>query len=207
MINEQQVVDFLEENPSFFIRHDALLETLHLPHRRAAGASSFLQHQLKQAQSQNSGLTDRLHELIERAERNAQLFDRLNALVIALLKSSSAQCLTVLSEQTKALFNVDEFLLLTAQSDAHVFWQQHSLVKFNNIRPNASEINPQESQALFGMDSLRSACAIPLGDKGDQGVIVLGSEDSTRFVSQLDTSLLEQYGNMAEAALALSGNE
>ena len=74
---EQNLVDYLRENPEFFIEHAGLLATLKIPHEVNGQAVSLIEYQVKVLRERNEKLNRKLKEMITNARNNDALNDRI----------------------------------------------------------------------------------------------------------------------------------
>ena len=86
-ISEDQVVNYLRQNPGFFARQDDLLAEISLPHD-SGNAISLLERQVNILRARGTEARQKLNNLLENARNNDQLFDTTQNLVLALLRSS-----------------------------------------------------------------------------------------------------------------------
>ena len=61
------IAEYLRQNPEFFVRNEALLATLRLPHVRGGGAVSLVERQVEVLREKSQALESRLAEQIGRA--------------------------------------------------------------------------------------------------------------------------------------------
>ena len=77
-------------------------------------------------------------------------------------------------------------------------------------KPYCGSVTGQEALAWFGEagSSLRSMAQVPLREAGGLsfGLLVMASEEPTRFYPELGTLYLERIGEMAAAALLRVAN-
>ena len=72
-ISETDVLNYLKENPNFFIKHPEILEILEIEH--ASGeATSLIEKQVEIIKKKNLDVTNKLSEFLENAEHNQNLF-------------------------------------------------------------------------------------------------------------------------------------
>ncbi len=202
LINDAQVLEYLSSHSTFFIDHEELLDTLHLPHLRNAGPASFIQHQLQRARKKNNTLSKQLHNFDELITANAHLLNQLHLLTLKLLRTSKSDIESSLPRLSCECFSVETALLWKRGSNS-LDWQQEPLSLFDKSSPSANEIDAEQSKLLLGESSYLSICIVPLGEEGNWGGMFFASSESTRFPGDKDTMLLKQYGQIVEAALKI----
>ena len=85
---EQQVVKYLRTRPDFFERHEELLGNLRLPHQ-SGDAVSLIERQISILREQNTKVKNQLNRLLENAQVNEDLIERINALILVLLDADT----------------------------------------------------------------------------------------------------------------------
>src|SRR5689334_7798831 len=71
--DETAIGNYLRSNPDFFVRNEALLAHLRLPHARGSAAVSLVERQVELLREKTQGLESRLAELIGIARANDEL--------------------------------------------------------------------------------------------------------------------------------------
>ena len=87
---ERDIVRFLRDHPDFFERHQDLLADMLLPHE-TGGAVSLLERQVSVLREQRDDYKKKLQQLIKTAQKNEQLNNHVNALILALLDATSLE--------------------------------------------------------------------------------------------------------------------
>ena len=85
---EQLVIDYLKENPDFFVNHEALLAELTLPHA-TGGAVSLVERQVATLRKQADESRQQLAELISVARDNESLNGRLHKMTLELFDATT----------------------------------------------------------------------------------------------------------------------
>ncbi len=86
----EQVLAYLARHPDFFLRHEAILAELELPHR-AGAAVSLVERQVALLRERNIDSRQRLTRLLETARENDELFSKTRRLILALLEAESLE--------------------------------------------------------------------------------------------------------------------
>ncbi|MEM6773711.1 MAG: DUF484 family protein [Pseudomonadota bacterium] len=102
-MEEDDIHDFLMQNPDYLQRNPELLGVLHIPHSTGS-AVSLVERQVSVLRERNVDLRHRLRDLGQAARDNDQLFEDTRALVLALLEtrdldSCEAALLSVLRDR------------------------------------------------------------------------------------------------------------
>jgi len=75
---------------------------------------------------------------------------------------------------------------------------------FSAGKPRCGQLRDSQREFLFGADAggIGSVALVPLGTKGDLGLLACGSNDSQRFNPTMSTDFLSHIGELIAAALA-----
>lgn len=88
-MDDDNIRDFLVQNPDYFQRHPDLLSLLQIPHA-SGSAVSLVERQVSVLRERNVDLRHRLRDLGSTARNNDQLFAETRSLVLALLEARDA---------------------------------------------------------------------------------------------------------------------
>lgn len=215
-IGEQQVEDFLRENPGFFEDHASLLAGLNIPHP-SGSAVSLIERQVSVLREQNRTYKRKLQELVQVGHDNDKVNRHLHELTLSLFRSKSlADVIDNLLDTLCNEFNATRTLLRLAGLDdiKEVPAQVKPLSStdpeletfrsfFLSARPSCSPLKPDQMQYLFGDEARKigSVALVPLGEGGRFGILAIGSDDPQRFHPAMDTMFLGNLGDLASAAL------
>src|SRR5690554_1732542 len=84
-LTDEQVAQYLEAHPDFFVQHRKLLADLELPHE-SGPAVSLVERQVSVLRERNMDMRHRLSKLLDNARENDKLFDKTKRLVLALIE-------------------------------------------------------------------------------------------------------------------------
>lgn len=87
-LNEQQVVNFLKNTPEFFRQNPEILANMSLPHG-SGNAVSLVERQVAILRERSMQARHKMSELVDNAKDNDDLFNKTQALVVDLLKTST----------------------------------------------------------------------------------------------------------------------
>lgn len=212
-LSEQSIVDYLKKHPDFFNFHEDLLTTMQIPHNRGA-AISLVERQLTVLRDENQQLQRRLDNLISIAQKNEELNQRIQRLVVALLGAESAdEFFDILYETLKVEFNTDNVVIRLfdlpgpslagrqefIEYDAQVFTLFENLLEQNH--PICGRLSESQILYLFPDVKVGSAVLVPLGVPKPQGILALGSKDVARFHAGMGTDLLKYMGDLISQLL------
>jgi uncharacterized protein YigA (DUF484 family) len=199
--DEEQVRDFLADNPDFFQRHPQLLRTLQVPHG-SGDAVSLVERQVSVLRERNVDLRHRLKELTDAARENESLYTGTRALVLSLLEAADlADLLQRFDSGMAGHFGADHAALIIYGEGpdqgrsrcaplATVEAGLGSILRGGN--PACGVLRAEEFQHLFpGTGGAGSAAIVPLAFEGDRGLVAVGSDDAKRYHNQMGTLFLQ----------------
>lgn len=211
------VAAYLRNNPDLLKDYPDLLESLNLPHSSGA-ASSLIERQVKQLRAQNQDLNRQLNRLMHVAAENELLMKRLHQLTLELLAiSQPVEFFRHLESSLKDNFRADIIKVvlfdgeLAAIAGEQVLWLAADDDKVRAFKPQLTQNQaicgrPNEAKLsiLFADKAqwVKSAALVPIGDKGVDGMLAIGSSDSTRFYPGMGTLFLELLADVISSSLA-----
>ncbi|MGE5626222.1 MAG: DUF484 family protein [Bacillota bacterium] len=215
-LSGDSVVEYLLGHPEFFEAHAELLAKLRVPHPTGT-AISLIERQVEVLRQQHRQLERKLVDLIEVARANDTLIERIHRLALALLEGANLpERLYALQEELRERFGADEvslFLLHAKpqQADAGpARWltpDDPGLEQFRDFlksgKSHVGRLRPPQLEFLFGdqAERIASSALVPLGDKGDLGLLAVGSHDAERFSPTLGTAFLTRISELVTAAV------
>src|SRR5688572_12336826 len=118
--DEERIERYLNLNPDFFERHQALLSRMRLPHMRTGSTVSLVERQVEVLREQKSDADRRLAEFVSVARANDQLADRIHRFTRRLLRAPDTQtALTTLEASLREDFDAfHSVLVLTAPGNS-----------------------------------------------------------------------------------------
>ena len=135
-LQAEQVEQFLQAHPDFFLSHEHLLTTLHLPQTND-GTLSLVDRQTELVRSKQSTLEQKLHELHSEAQANEYRALQLHRMAVHLVRATQpCLMLEALREQLCQSFDLSAALLYLDPSTATAQTIHHLCPQFdfeNNI--------------------------------------------------------------------------
>ncbi len=219
-LDPSMVRQYLTMNPDFFTEHSDVLPRLHIPHDAGGGTVSLIERQVSVLRGKCNRLETSLRDLISVARENERLHMRLHRLIQDIVSADSMDALVNSSrESLKDNFKADDVRLFLTSSDekdgddksfarekkSNYFTLSSKDPVFDmfakNFADNETFCGPlnDEQRALLctGCETeLASAAVIPLQYNGRQGLLVMGSSDSTRFSAGKGVMFLNQLGEV-----------
>ncbi len=216
---EDAVAAYLQHNPDFFERHQALLTRLRVPHSRGGSTISLVERQIEVLREKHAALEGKLAELVSVARANDAIADKLHRFTRKLLRARSrAEAITrieaSLREDFDALHGVlvligeypdlapQRFVRTVARDDAGL---KSFETLFASGKPRCGQARDTQREFLFGQDAndIGSVALVPLlppastaGAPGPLGVLALGSTDRDRFHPGMSTEFLARMADL-----------
>lgn len=213
-ITEDDIVDYLMQNPGFFERHAEALATVKLTSPHTGRAVSLLERQADLLRDKIRALELKVANLIRHAQDNTAIADKLHGWIFSLLRSQdAAQMPADMARNLELCFALPQVALRVWGVDARWSRQPFAQGCSADVQAFASSMlqpycggNPglEAASWLPQPDTVQSLALVALRDEpGAQafGLLVLGSPDPARFQADMGTDFLERIGELASVAL------
>lgn len=216
-MNDDDVAQYLRDNPGFFESHMELLTQIQFPNPHGGQAIAISDRQVQALREENRALKAKLQELIEFAEENDAITGKMHTLVLSQLPAASlGELLATLHAGLREGLSVPQTALRVwggrdASGDAEgrdefsPVSDEFKEYAAGLSQPFCGPSGSVEAAAWFGEAAahVRSVAHIPLRDAGGAciGLLALGSEDVLRFYPDMGTVYLERLGELTGAAL------
>lgn len=203
--DEQLVIDYLQQHPDFFARHEDLLAELQLPHATGA-AVSLIQRQVSTLRKQSAECRQQLAELIDIARDNESLNTRLHKMTLELFDAATIDdVVDTLQNHLRDQFRADsvEVKLFSASdlkkeaskgTPSPALFQQ--LMK--DGRPKCGKLEASQMEYLFGSIDREtgSVALVPLDGLSITGILAIGNSDPRHFHCGQGTDFLRRLGDI-----------
>jgi len=217
---EDTIAAYLQHNPDFFERHQALLTRLRIPHARGGSTISLVERQIEVLREKHAALEGKLAELVSVARANDAIADKLHRFTRKLLLARSrAEAVTRIEASLREDFDafhggvlvlIGEYPDLAPQRFVRTVARDDAGLKsfetlFASGKPRCGQVRDTQREFLFGQDGadIGSVALVPLGDKtGPLGVLALGSTDRDRFHPGMSTEFLARMADLIADSLA-----
>ncbi len=215
---EESIAGYLQRNPEFFERHQAVLARLKLPHSRGGSTISLVERQIEVLREKLAGLENKLADLVRVARANDALAERLHRFTRRLLgavprNEAIARIEAGLREDFDAFHA--SLVLVGAEPDPGlpsfvrtVAADDPQLKSFESLfasgKPRCGQARDSQREFLFGPEGLAmgSVALVPLGEKGAIGLLALGSADRDRFHPGMSTEFLSRLADLMADSLS-----
>ena len=96
-LHQKRIINFLKENPDFFIDHPEAIEHLEIKHE-SGEAVSFIEKQVEFIKSKNLATSTQLKDFILNANANELLFTKVRKLISIILSAEDLEKLLIATE-------------------------------------------------------------------------------------------------------------
>jgi uncharacterized protein YigA (DUF484 family) len=214
-LDDDSVMQYLLQNPDFFIRNARSVEQLHVPHP-VKGSTSLVEWQLGRQRHQIAQLEEEITLLMEQASINESLFGRMIELQATLAAASSLQdMLNRLQRWARSLglagANVrlfSEGWRIGAPSDfTHLAvirsaFESMRIQRLGETPHYLGSLNGPELLLLLPQAKAVGSVALSLmGEQGELGVLIFSSRDPQHYQPGMGTVLLDQLAKMLPGLL------
>ena len=216
-ITEDDIANYLGNNPDFFERHAQVLATVQMTSPHGNRAVSLQERQAEMLREKIKALEHRIMEIVRNSSENSITTERLHRWAESLLLTSRAadlpECIT---SEMRERFHVPQAVVkVWSVDDAYAASPFAQGVSEDAKSFAASLTNPfcganmgfEAASWLPDPAAAASVAFLPLRE-GDIraagpafGMLVLASPDATRFESGMGTEFLERIAELASAAL------
>ena len=220
--DEDTIAAYLQHNPDFFERHQALLLRLRVPHARGGSTISLVERQIEVLREKHAGLEDKFAELVSVARANDAIAEKLHRFTRKLLRAHSrAEAVALIEASLREDFDafhgvlvlIGEYPDLAPQRFVRAIARDDAGLKsfdtlFASGKPRCGQVRDTQREFLFGQDandigSVALVPLLPLGDKSAPlGVLALGSTDRDRFHPGMSTEFLARMADLITDSLA-----
>ncbi|HKT72371.1 MAG TPA: DUF484 family protein [Steroidobacteraceae bacterium] len=214
---EESIAAYLQHHPDFFERHHALLARLRLPHARGGSTISLVERQIEVLREKHASLENKLAELVRVARANDTIADKLHLFTRRLLSARDrADAIEKLESSLRVDFDafhsvlvlIGEYPDLAPQRFVRTVSADDPSLKsfetlFSSGKPRCGQARDSQREFLFGGDAndIGSVALVPLGEKGNRGLLALGSTDRDRFHPGMSTEFLARMADLITDAL------
>ncbi len=202
-MEDEDIHDFLLQNPDYLQRNPELLGVLQIPHSTGS-AVSLVERQVSVLRERNVDLRHRLRDLGKAARDNDQLFDDTRALVLALLETHSPEsCEAALLDVLRDRFALEHASLMLFEEafaeDTSVRRVDESALRthvgslLGRGGAGCGALRAEAFAFLFPDHRIVGSAAIALLTLDDEvfGAIAVGSANAAHYSDDMGTLFLE----------------
>ncbi|WP_246058322.1 DUF484 family protein [Litorilituus lipolyticus] len=204
-LEDEVIVTFLQDNPEFFQRNEALVANLRLADKQR-GTVSLVERQQQQLRLKVQSLEDEITQLISVANHNEELFTLYSDLYLRLIDCQSAQeLLDCLHQTTTELLSLSAFKvwlkpdLLNEAVSSHKSISENDCAgvmqnRLSNEDYYFGRLQGTEQELIFAQQCSGSVVLVKLEhDDVELGFLAISSQDAHHFDPRMDTLLLSQF--------------
>lgn len=202
-VNDDDIRDFLVQNPDYFQKNPELLGLIQIPHSTGA-AVSLVERQVGVLRDRNVDLRHRLRDLGSRAKDNDQMFADTRALVLGLLPAKNlAELEAALIQVLRDAFDI-EYASLMLFEDAGAHQDPLRRVPESQLKgkmgpllargsAGCGALRGEDFNFLFPGAKIVGSAAIALIEHAGKplGALAVGSSNASHYDSDMGTLFLE----------------
>ena len=213
-ITEDDIANYLVQTPDFFERHAEVLAAVQLSSPHGGRAVSLQERQAEMLRDKIRQLEHKVAELIRNGHENMGIGDKLQGWSFGLLKANDPLELPPLVANGLAVcFAVPQVAIRVW--DVNPVYQSQGFAQdcSDDVKTFASSLMTPYCGSNPGVEAqtwleeparVRSTALIPLREEPGAaafGLLVLASDEVSRFTADMGTDFLERIGELASAAL------
>lgn len=211
-MNPEQIARYLKDHPEFFEDYAEQMAEIHVPHPHGGRAIPISERQMLALREKNKLLEEKLRELIGFGEENDAIAEKMHRLGTAMMAAKDlGTLLYALSFNLREDFAVPHVAARVWAIPADSRDLPELAATSDDVKAIAASLTHpycgghvvDEVLGWFGEigPHLRSFAMVPLKQNETRGLLVLASEDATRFYPEMGTLYLSRLGELAGAAL------
>ena len=214
-ITEDDIADYLANTPDFFERHAGVLATVQLTSPHGNRAVSLQERQAEMLREKIKGLELRVMDMMRHGQENSAIAEKLQDWTrVLLLAREPAALPDVVTREIAVHFTVPQVAVRLWDLAPAYAAEPYTQGVSDDVKAFASSLtlpycgaNPglEAAQWLANASDAKSLALIPLRGEGEAaafGLLVLASDDASRFAADMGTSFLERIGMYCSAALS-----
>jgi len=208
----EEIIDYLNKHPDFFILHPEILTDLNIPHQLNDNVSSLIEYQVKKLRQDISTLKNSMSVLEHEKNKNRELARQVNSLALSLINEKVInQSYDLLSRGLKKYYAANKVLLYifskytTNKNYSGLrFLDLNSKLRFmftevfHRGKPLCGSLQEEHIKLLFGKpyNMINSTILIPLHQPDWQGLFVVGSQEHNCYSHGFELDSLVYLSNI-----------
>ncbi len=212
-ITENDIAQYLANNPGFFERHADLLSSVQLTSPHGQRAVSLQERQMEMLRERIKGLELKIVEMIRNSQDNVVIADRLHRFTrTILLTADAAELPARMVDSLKHEFMIPQATIRLWGVDGAHAGAEFTAPASADVKSFAASLTLPYCGLNAGFEAagwlaeaagVMSLAMIPLRlGETTFGLLVLGSPDPTRYAAEMGTEFLMRIGEVAAAALS-----
>ncbi len=216
-MKEEEVAQYLLENPEFFVQHSDVLEKLTLPHPINGKVISLLEYQVETLRRSAASYQGQFEKLIDVARENESTMQKSRRLILAGLTCETVDDFSVvISDMVRDDFAIAHHTLVLFEDLTDSSVRSHQIIDDDPLLSHTAGFTDcfcgvlpdNEMQYLFSdaAGAIRSVAVLPLlsragGVVNKRGVLVLGAKDASAFDKDKGVLFLQHLADLLSAIL------
>lgn len=200
-LDAKDVELFLLENTDFFVSRESIVSELSFKHD-TKGATSLLEMQVRKLRDEQSRLMDMLSGFLSTGKENEELFFKSKNLTLSMIASKD------FNEVKKTVetffvknFNVDACILEIISDSELQNLENETALEMNKDTIHMGPLSKEKMISFFANDAIKSAVISVLKLKNSFGLLKIGSNESTKYLGDGDTTFIEYIRDMIISVL------
>ena len=200
-LDAKDVELFLLENTDFFVSRESIVSELSFKHD-TKGATSLLEMQVRKLRDEQSRLMDMLSGFLSTGKENEELFFKSKNLTLSMIASKD------FNEVKKTVetffvknFNVDVCILEIISDSELQNLENETALEMNKDTIHMGPLSKEKMISFFADDAIKSAVISVLKLKNSFGLLKIGSNESTKYLGDSDTTFIEYIRDMIISVL------
>ena len=200
-LDAKDVELFLLENTDFFVSRESIVSELSFKHD-TKGATSLLEMQVRKLRDEQSRLMEMLSGFLSTGKENEELFFKSKNLTLSMIASKD------FNEVKKTVetffvknFNVDVCILEIISDSELQNLENETALEMNKDTIHMGPLSKEKMISFFADDAIKSAVISVLKLKNSFGLLKIGSNESTKYLGDSDTTFIEYIRDMIISVL------
>jgi uncharacterized protein len=217
-LTDEDVANYLRQQPHFFVDKPSLLADLTLPHQ-SGEAISLVERQVSILRDRNIDMRHRLTTLIDNARINDKLFEKTKRLILCLLEAQDINdVIDALMHSFANDFEIHHTVLLlfaeqidetrlSTKSNVQIaplsISQQVLGTIISNNQTVCGQLDTGEQQFIFQEKAgqIGSTAITPIASNHPLGILAIGNRDPDYYRSSMNTLFLSYIGEVLSRVL------
>ena len=213
--SQQDVIEYLKDNPDFFIKNSNLVESIQVTNRDGSVAS-LANHQINLLKQRNSHLKKNLSDMVFNASENEKLMSQIFEIALKVGQYTKvSNVLKCFIHYVDKIFSPDWIKVVLPENDSLNSIKSVIQMKVNDPSLSVFDEFFQNNEAVCGRlqksflefffkessPKVGSSILLPLGNNSEKGMLIFASKNEERFHPNMSTDLLNRLSQILESKL------
>jgi uncharacterized protein len=211
-MQDQDIKDYLKNNPEFFEQNANFLADIHLPSPHGNGTISLAERQQLAQRDKINALETMFAELVLNAKENDVIANKIHTFNLRLHQAKNFDALEqLISQDLPEYFELSDTCLriwahpLDSRNRTNLVFSEVSDEAKNWVATQLSPycgLPPEIIEEDWFLEPAASMALIPLRSDQTIGFLALASDDEKRFFAEMGTDFLSKIGEIVSASLS-----